>query len=230
MMTPEEAEDLIPIKRTDEDPITHLLAYASPTTRRMVHFNKLDYYAVPGMPIRYKTPQWLHFHVGLFAGRLYFEPDEYDAITTFLYCNSKSPVYEPKRPRAKKQELADRNSAHPSIASDRLTFLQEWITVRRKGQEFMQTPMGYVCGRKPLTAKHPFFSITNDVSTATVSTGSLDEDITQSICNSDSDSCNSSEVAFSGFGIDLTGNGSRNTAGAWGWRSMATAVIGRYLS
>jgi hypothetical protein len=39
-----------------------------------------------------------------------------------------------------------------------LTFMQEWLSLRRKGQDFAQTPMGYICQGKVLKADHPFFS------------------------------------------------------------------------
>jgi hypothetical protein len=38
-----------------------------------------------------------------------------------------------------------------------LTFLQEWLTVRRKGQDFAHTPMGFICQGKQLLESHPFF-------------------------------------------------------------------------
>lgn len=189
-MTPEEAEDLISRKRGDERPMTHLLAYAAPITRRMSHFNKLDYYAVPAMPASYTTPRWLPIQLGLFAGRLYFEFDEYEAITTFLYGNNISHGSGSARWKATEQEPADQDMALPSIAPNALVFLQEWITARRKGQEFTQTPMGYVCEGKPLRAEHPFFSRTYAVSLPMESSGGLDEGFAQEIGSSDSDSCN----------------------------------------
>jgi hypothetical protein len=38
-----------------------------------------------------------------------------------------------------------------------LNFLHEWLELRAKGQDFAQTPMGYVCSGKVLTEEHPFF-------------------------------------------------------------------------
>ena len=45
-----------------------------------------------------------------------------------------------------------------SFTAKPLTFLQEWLAVRRKGQDFAHTPMGHVCQGKPLAASHPFFA------------------------------------------------------------------------
>ncbi|EGX46168.1 hypothetical protein AOL_s00110g332 [Orbilia oligospora ATCC 24927] len=38
-----------------------------------------------------------------------------------------------------------------------LSFLQEWVTLKRKGQDFLHTPMGYHCQSKALLKSHPFF-------------------------------------------------------------------------
>lgn len=38
-----------------------------------------------------------------------------------------------------------------------LNFLHEWLDIRAKGQDFAQTPMGYVCSGKVLTEDHSFF-------------------------------------------------------------------------
>lgn len=35
--------------------------------------------------------------------------------------------------------------------------VREWLALRRKGQDFEHTPMGFVTGGKPLTENHPFF-------------------------------------------------------------------------
>ncbi|KAL2868108.1 uncharacterized protein BJX67DRAFT_387489 [Aspergillus lucknowensis] len=47
VIIPEEAESLIPIMREKPAPNTHLIMYAAPWTKVMLHFNSLDYYALP---------------------------------------------------------------------------------------------------------------------------------------------------------------------------------------
>lgn len=200
MVTPEEAEDLIPRKENNEHAITHLVAYSAPITRRMAHFNRLDYYAVPSSPVDYQAPQWLTTHLGLFAGRLYFEFEEYEAITTLLHSNEQSHGHGPTRP----QEPDDRYSALSTTGPNLLVFLQEWTNVRRKGQEFTHTPMGYVCEGKLLSAQHPFFSKENTVVVPTVSSEILAEDVPQDTFISDSDSCDGFEDAFSGSETNIT--------------------------
>jgi hypothetical protein len=38
-----------------------------------------------------------------------------------------------------------------------LTFLQEWLALRRKGQDFSHSPMGFICQGQRLLENHPFF-------------------------------------------------------------------------
>jgi hypothetical protein len=38
-----------------------------------------------------------------------------------------------------------------------MSTVHEWLALRRKGQDFEHTPMGFVTTGKPLTENHPFF-------------------------------------------------------------------------
>ncbi|GME34063.1 hypothetical protein BKCO1_7800036 [Neofusicoccum parvum] len=132
IVTPEEAEDLLARKRraSDDRPLTHLLAYAAPVTRRMAtYFNKLDYFAVPPLPAGYAAPRWLPIQLGLFAGRLYFEFDEYNAVAATLLHGGNGSAHGGLA-------AVEWGSAHcrdSAISSSvghgaALTFLQEWVT------------------------------------------------------------------------------------------------------
>ncbi|KAJ0427087.1 hypothetical protein BJY00DRAFT_320561 [Aspergillus carlsbadensis] len=77
---PEEAEALIPVMREHPSPDTHLIMYAAPWTKAMLHFNNLDYYALPSLPDGWRPPSWLPFEIGILGGRLYFEFSEYEGI------------------------------------------------------------------------------------------------------------------------------------------------------
>ncbi|XP_014557348.1 hypothetical protein COCVIDRAFT_97420 [Bipolaris victoriae FI3] len=147
LVSPEEADELIPILQhprfLEADNKVHLLVYAAPVTRRMLHFNQLNYYATPTLPTDFRAPFWLRIELGLFSGRLYLEWDEYHTLLEYL-------------------GLCDDLSQHPEkppFATKPLTFLHEWITLRRKGQDFEHTPMGFITTGKPLTEKHPFFRV-----------------------------------------------------------------------
>ncbi|KAJ5065101.1 hypothetical protein J3E72DRAFT_210908, partial [Bipolaris maydis] len=147
LVSPEEADELIPVvqhpRLLEGDNRVHLIVYAAPVTRRMLHFNQLNYYATPPLPANFRAPVWLRIELGLFSGRLYLEWDEYHTLLEYL-------------------GLCDDLSQHPEkppFATKPLTFLHEWITLRRKGQDFEHTPMGFITTGKPLTEKHPFFRV-----------------------------------------------------------------------
>ncbi|KAH7082745.1 hypothetical protein BKA63DRAFT_433265 [Paraphoma chrysanthemicola] len=150
LVSPEEANALIPILQCSylEEPICHLLVYSAPITHRMLHFNNLDYYAIPPLPSKFKVPSWLKIELGVFAGRLYFDWNEYEEIMSYLGVqNLKTEIDDEKN-----------TEALSSFATKPLTFLHEWLAVRRKGQDFEHTPMGFVTTGKPLSADHPFFT------------------------------------------------------------------------
>ncbi|KAK8075993.1 hypothetical protein PG994_003265 [Apiospora phragmitis] len=83
VVTPEEAEDLILMLRGGELP-TYLLTYTAPVTRRMVGFNSLKFFSIPVLPEGWTAPPDLVVELGLFAGRLYFDWDEYPSVCSVL--------------------------------------------------------------------------------------------------------------------------------------------------
>ncbi|KAJ8110852.1 hypothetical protein OPT61_g6407 [Boeremia exigua] len=136
LVSPEEANTLIPIMRSGLGlKGVHLLVYAAPVTRRMLHFNTLDYHATPALPAGLKLPTWLSVELGLFSGRLHLSWPEYPVLLRYLGLHP---------------DLSPDATARP-FAAKPLTFLHEWINVRRKGQDFEHTPMGFVTTGKPLT-------------------------------------------------------------------------------
>lgn len=165
IVTLEEAEDLIPMQRDSRRPMTHLATYAAPITRRMLHFNQLGYYAIPSTSSDSQAPQWLTDEIGLFAGRLYFEFEEHESIMKLLgirrtddpLTGGASPT-ETSSTHVTGQESRHQNFQLSTSTANTLMFIQEWLGVRRKGQEFTNTPMGYMCEEKPLTTQHPFFA------------------------------------------------------------------------
>ncbi|KAF2832658.1 hypothetical protein CC86DRAFT_92549 [Ophiobolus disseminans] len=151
LVSPEEASLLIPILRDRsrfDIPTCHLIVYAAPITRHMLQFNSLEYYAIPRLPPTFKAPTWLKVELGIFAGRLYFEWDEYETIMSYL---------------GMQMSQKDRGEYVPSggwdaFSSKPLAFLHDWLAIRRKGLDFEHTPMGFITTGKPLSAEHPFFS------------------------------------------------------------------------
>lgn len=180
LVTPEEAEDLIPLLRDAATP-TYLLTYAAPVTRRMVCFNTLKFFSIPPLPESWSAPPELVVELGLFAGRLYFDWDEYPAVCKTLgidenmaskeefTCTSNehdtsSPAEESSTDAASIPAL-DGPAEQKSVAqliptgftSKPFTFTREWLSVRRRGQDIAHSPMGFIANGRPLHADLPFF-------------------------------------------------------------------------
>ncbi|EFQ97651.1 hypothetical protein MGYG_00689 [Nannizzia gypsea CBS 118893] len=167
VIIPEEAEMLIPYHQGEKRPQTHLLTYAAPVTRGMRHFSNLDFYSIPPLPTNWKAPSWLTIELGILAGRVYFDYSEYGPICQYLGCTGSmtevaADVVESEKTSKEPEENMDTESviqtSNLSFTPKPLSFLQEWLALRRKGQEFSNTPMGYICQGKMLNEKSPFFS------------------------------------------------------------------------
>lgn len=143
----EEAELLIPIIRAEKQPNVHLIAYAAPVTKAMVHFNNLSYYVLPRLPPGSVVPDWFSIELGIFAGRLYVDFAECEPLKNYLELKERMDGAAPPK-----------SSEQTSIfTKDPVGFLLEWLTLRRKGQDIMHTPMGYICHGRPLYESHAFF-------------------------------------------------------------------------
>ena len=190
VIIPEEAEALMPMMRDDSiEKGTHLLIYAAPTTRRMLHFNKFNYYSMPPLPSDWEAPLWLRLELGVYAGRLYFSWSEYEDLCKFLGVEngtheSMEDIEVDEGGQAEIQDgklgsgleggqssASDGHVAAPQMPNDTkkpetpqeelvsrpLTFIQEWLTLRRRGQDFAHSPMGLLAQGRLLQADHPFF-------------------------------------------------------------------------
>jgi hypothetical protein len=85
VIIPEEAELLIPILRSMDTACVHLILYAALFTKRMLQFNCLNFYATPYLPEGWNAPLWLRFEIGILAGWLYFELNEYQDLLKHLH-------------------------------------------------------------------------------------------------------------------------------------------------
>lgn len=104
----------------------------------MSQFNGLKFFSVPPLPKYWTAPIWLTIKLGILSGRLYFSFKEYDELCKFL--------------GTKSQEEDSK-----SFTEKPLLFLHQWLSIRRKGQDFIHTPVGYICQGKILTSDHLFF-------------------------------------------------------------------------
>lgn len=129
----------------------------------MLHFNNLDFYPIPALPAGFRAPDWLKAELGLFAGRLYFEWDEYPSLEQLFGISADDSEGEQEDHstaetdgEAESQETTQQ-PAPKLFTSAPLNFMQEWLAVRRRGQDFSHTPMGFIASGKPVVAEHPFF-------------------------------------------------------------------------
>ncbi|KAM0209221.1 hypothetical protein ACHAQI_006585 [Fusarium lateritium] len=171
VIMPEEAEALIPIMRDPNSILpTHLLVYSAPITRKMLQFNDLTFHSIPPLPSDWKAPCWLQNELGIYAGRLYFEWSEYEDMCALMGIqegavgDDEMVMGEIKdgpmddEPIAKvKPESHKQLQDESKLAQNPLTFLQEWLAVRRRGQDFAHSPMGFVSQGKRLQGDHIFF-------------------------------------------------------------------------
>lgn len=192
VLIPEEAERIIRmIHAKKTHPQIHLITYASPVTRKMLPFNNLTFFSMPRLPDGWNAPQWLKTELGLLAGRLYFEWHEYEALCQFLgvtheYSGSGLPSDDDEEDDASEEDGDDngekmggnrttprkrQNANTNSISPRPLTFLQEWLAIRRHGQDFVYTPMGFMTQGKPLYANHPFFGEVDAAARPVISDG-----------------------------------------------------------
>lgn len=114
----------------------------------MVHFNRPGYCAIPSLPENFSVPAWFSIELGLFAGRLYFDFSEYDALLDCLQGTTNN------LPSQQSQQSNDLKV----LTTKTLGFLQEWMALRRQGQDITHTPMGYACQGWRLRSDHPFFT------------------------------------------------------------------------
>ena len=179
IVSPEEAELILPRLFGMKNPQIHLLIYAAPITRSMTIFNHVNFYAVPSMSATWIAPSWLAIELLIFAGGLYFDFDLYSPLRKYLGLPSdETDIEDQPNDEAENGEEAgsiappvenqNRNSA--SFTAKPLSFLHDWLATRRKGQDFMHTPMGHVCQGKRLHPDHPFFAEPGHATKAKAST------------------------------------------------------------
>ena len=148
-----EADAVLPLVRDQERVCTYLIAYAAPVTRAMIAFDTLRLYTVPRLPTRWRAPTWLVRDLGIFAGRLYFDFDD-QARAVYHSLGLPPPA---STTRDLSVELTEADLWHElpfgdpaqetrtdegAFSKQPLLFMQEWLAIRRKGQDFSQSMMG----------------------------------------------------------------------------------------
>ncbi|OAA53143.1 hypothetical protein ISF_08984 [Cordyceps fumosorosea ARSEF 2679] len=157
IIIPEEADAVIPLLRATSPPRVWLLAYATPVTKSMHAFHCLAYLTEPRWPLVRELPAWLGVEVGIISGRLYFPYAEYGPLLEWLGLpDAGGHLGGGGRPPA-----GGRNS------DELLAFLQAWLAFRRRTEDVLYTPVGFVCQGQRLAENHFFFSSTTRASAGT---------------------------------------------------------------
>jgi hypothetical protein len=78
---------------------------------------------MPALQSEHIIPQSLTIELGIFAGRLYTE-------------------YEECAPLVKYIDNASMNRGSDATTTETISFILEWLSLRRKGQDIMHTPLG----------------------------------------------------------------------------------------
>ncbi len=158
VIIPEEAELLIPrLRLSANKPSVYLVAYAAPVTKAMACFNSLQYYSLPRLPTEHIFPEWFRIEIGILAGRLYIDLVEWDPVARYL--RSPSEVDDSHAESDARPRLADAMSP-VSFSDDNVSFLLEWLTLRRKTHDILHTPVGYICTGRTLENGHPLWQHT----------------------------------------------------------------------
>ncbi|TQS35459.1 hypothetical protein Golomagni_04120, partial [Golovinomyces magnicellulatus] len=161
VIIPEEVEIILSMLRKRLYAV-HLLTYAAPTTPKMLDFNDFNHYNVPPLPSSWRAPLWLRIETGILAKRLYFDYSEYDALVKFLGVKEKQGKIiendEIEFPELSSTITPQTYDSPVGFTTKPLCFLQDWLALRAEGQEFIHTPMGYICQGRPILPQFYFCS------------------------------------------------------------------------
>lgn len=116
-------------------------------------FNSLEYFTVPSQKINRPFPDWLGVELAVLSGGLYFEYRQYRVLLAWLG------VAEPTVSMGECMAKAKSESGYKLRAARSLKFLLEWLTYRRKTEDILNTPMGFVGQRRALKPDHAFFTV-----------------------------------------------------------------------
>ncbi|KAI8626460.1 hypothetical protein F5Y19DRAFT_223552 [Xylariaceae sp. FL1651] len=156
VIIPEEVELLIPkLRLAVSQPPVHLIAYAAPVTKNMLPFNSLKYYSLPPLPPNHNFPSWLRLELGVLAGRLYVETLEVDMLIRYLHLTPELDASLPEE-NDEGDVVAANGSNLSHFANNPISFLLEWLVLRRKTQDVLHTPMGYICSGRSLDENSAF--------------------------------------------------------------------------
>jgi hypothetical protein len=134
----------------------------------MLQFSGLRYYSMPALQNEHVVPQSLTIELGIFAGRLYMEYGECAPLVKYI-------------------DNASINRRSDATTTETISFILEWLSLRRRGQDIMHTPLGYVCQGRSLGIEHAFFMTNRAVNSGVVKSYRTDEAVTEAQEEDDED-------------------------------------------
>ena len=147
-----EADAVLPLIRHRRPPSTNLITYAAPVTRAMLAFDTLKLYTIPSLPASWRAPTWLVRDLGIFAGRLYFDFDKQSyAVYQTLGLPPPASTIENMSVELTEMDLwhelpfdddPQPKAEEGPFSKNPLLFMQEWLAIRRRGQDFSQSMVG----------------------------------------------------------------------------------------
>ena len=146
-----EADAVLPLIRGRTPASTYLITYAAPVTRAMLAFDTLRLYTVPRLPAQWRAPAWLVRDLGIFAGRLYFDfKDQSHAVYQALGLPPPASGDGDLSTELTEMDLwhelpfgdLQEETKDGPFCENPLLFMQEWLAIRRKGQDFSQSMVG----------------------------------------------------------------------------------------
>jgi hypothetical protein len=151
VISPYEANGLLPIIRKSNNLKVRLHIYAPRVTLSMRSFSDLTFYSIPDLQTeRWSAPAHIRTELNLFAGQLYFDSrEEYENACALLALSM-------AHPKAEYSELdgfvppAYRTGRSSPFARSRIPELKTLIGMRRKGMAYHMTHLGRVLNGKPL--------------------------------------------------------------------------------
>lgn len=113
----------------------------------MLSFSHFQYYNLPRLPEKHSFPEWFRIELGILAGLLYVDSAESVPLARYL------------QPQVEATGSASNGDSGLKIvagaslvkfANNPTDFVLEWLVNRRKAQNVLHTPMGYICIGRPL--------------------------------------------------------------------------------
>ncbi|KAI9813955.1 MAG: hypothetical protein M1826_002333 [Phylliscum demangeonii] len=157
-----EAVYFIPVLHAAEVP-QQLLRYAAPVTKRMPHFSTLTHYSAPPLPRNWTPPAWLTTQD--YLGLTNIDPADSSSSASATTSVTHGLTFNATQHLADGGGTATTSRPVWTFIPPPLSFLQEWVALRRQAQDIVHTPLGHVLGMAAAPSL-PVFAMTTAIAHA----------------------------------------------------------------